>query len=73
MTTDWILNTVGLFLTTTGALLIFLYLWRSSRFAKEWLTPEGQDAYARHRRLVIAGVGMLAVWILMQYLVVILL
>lgn len=73
MTTDWILHTVGLFLTSTGALLIFMYLWRSPQFAKTWLTPEGQKAYASHRRLVIAGVGMLVVWILMQYLAVILL
>jgi hypothetical protein len=41
MTAAWILNVTGLFLTTTGALLIFLYLWRSPRFAEVWLTPEG--------------------------------
>ena len=67
------MNIVGLLLTTIGALLLFLYLWRSPRFAKDWLTPEAQDAYARHRRLVIAGVGLLVVWILMQYLSLILL
>jgi len=68
MTILWLVNIVGLFLTSTGALLIFLYLWKSPRFAKEWLTPEGQQAYAKHRRLLITGVGMLVVWILMQYL-----
>jgi len=73
MTAVWLVNIVGLFLTSTGALLIFLYLWKSPRFAKEWLTPEGQQAYAKHRRLLITGVGMLVVWILMQYLAVILL
>ena len=73
MTTLWLVNLVGLFLTTTGALLIFLYLWKSPRFAKEWLTPEGQLAYAKHRRLLVTGVGMLVLWILMQYLAVILL
>jgi len=73
MTTAWLMNLVGLFLTTTGALLIFLYLWNSPRFAKQWLTPEGQEAYARHRRLLVTGVGLLVLWIVMQYLAVILL
>jgi len=68
MFTAWILNTVGLFLTTAGALLIFLYLWRSPRFAEEWLTPQGKHAYAQHRRLLIAAVGLLAVWLVIQYL-----
>jgi len=72
MISDWILNIAGLFLTTTGALLIFLYLWRSPRFAEVWLTPQGQQAYAKHRRLLIFGVGLLAVWILIQYLNIIL-
>jgi len=73
MITAWILNTVGLFLTTVGALLIFLYLWKAPRFAEEWLTPEGKLAYAKHRRQLIAGVGFLAAWLVMQYLAVILL
>ena len=73
MFTAWILNTVGVFLTTAGALLIFLYLWRSPRFAEEWLTPQGKLAYAQHRRLLIAGVGVLAVWLVIQYLGIILL
>jgi hypothetical protein len=73
VTTDWILNLFGLFVTTAGALLIFLYLWRSPRFAKAWLTPEGQLAYANHRRLLILAVGLLAAWLLLQYLGIILL
>ena len=40
--TNWILNTAGLFFTTVGALLIFLYLWKAPRFAEEWLSPEGK-------------------------------
>jgi len=67
------LNTAGLFLTTAGALLIFLYLWKAPRFAEEWLSPEGKLAYAKHRRLLIVGVGLLAAWLLVQYLAVILL
>ena len=73
ITTTWILNAVGLFITTVGALLVFLYLWKAPRFAEAWLTPEGQVAYARHRRQLIVAVGLLAAWVLVQYLAVILL
>ena len=73
MTTTWILNTVGLFVTTVGALLIFLYLWRSPRFSDEWLSIEGKRAYEKHRRLLIVGVGLLATWVVIQYLSVIVL
>jgi len=67
------LNTVGLLATTIGALLIFLYLWRAPRFAEDWLSPEGKRAYIKHRRLLIISVGLLAAWLLVQYLAVILL
>jgi hypothetical protein len=73
MTPTWLLGTVGLLATSVGALLIFLYLWRSPRFADDWLSPEGKRAYARHRRLVIAAVALLAVWLVMQYLAIIVL
>ncbi len=73
MTTAWILNTIGLLATTTGSLLILLYLWRSPRFAEDWLSPEGKRAYARHRRLLIISVGLLAAWLLVQYIAVVLL
>jgi hypothetical protein len=62
-----ILNMVGMFFTTAGALLIFLYLVETPKFAKEWLSPEGQKAFARHRRLLVLGVGLLVAWIVMQY------
>ena len=72
MTIAWLLNTAGLFLTTVGALLIFLYLWKAPRFAEDWLSPEGKIAYEKHRRLLIIGVGLLAAWLLLQYVAVIL-
>ena len=72
MTITWLLNTAGLFLTTVGALLIFLYLWKAPRFAEDWLSPEGKIAYEKHRRLLIIGVGLLAAWLLLQYVAVIL-
>jgi hypothetical protein len=67
MITTWTLDMVGLFVTTVGALLIFLYLWKSPRFADEWLSTEGKRAYAKHRRLLIVGVGLLAAWLVIQY------
>ncbi len=72
MTATWILNTIGLFTMTLGTLLILLYLWKSPRFAENWLSPDGQRAYAKHRRLLIISVGLLAAWLLVQYLAVIL-
>ena len=71
--TAWIMNAVGLFLTTVGALLIFLYLWKAPRFADEWLPPEGRNVYSRNRNLLIVAVGLLAAWFLVQCLAVILL
>jgi len=62
-----IANIVGMFFTTTGALLIFLYLVETPKFAREWLSPEGQQAFARHRRLLLVGVGLLVAWIVLQY------
>lgn len=73
MTINWVLHAAGLFVTTVGALLTFLYIWRSPRFADQWLSPEGKEAYARHRRLLIVAVGLLAAWLIAEYLAIILL
>lgn len=73
MTVAWLLNTVSVLATSIGALLIFLYLWKAPRFAEDWLSPEGKRAYAKHRRLLVISVGLLAAWLLMQGLAVILL
>jgi len=67
MTTAWLLNTVGLFAITTGTLLIFLYLWRSARFEDEWLSVDGKLAYQKHRRHLVTGVGLIAVWLMINY------
>jgi hypothetical protein len=67
MTVTWALNTIGLLVTTIGALLIFLYLWKSPRFADEWLSVEGKRAYGKHRRSLVIAVGLLAAWLVVQY------
>jgi hypothetical protein len=72
MNTAWFLNIVSLFLTTAGALLLFLYLWRSPRFAEQWLTIEGQRAYTKHRRMLLVAAGTIALWMILQYSAIIL-
>ena len=72
MNTAWLLNVIGLFVTTVGTLLLFLYLWKSPQFAEYWLTPDGKRAYAKHRRLVVIAVGLIALWLLLQYVAIIL-
>lgn len=63
-----IADMVGMLFTTTGALLILLYLVQTPQFARQWLSAEGQKAFARHQRRLVLGVGLLAAWIAMQYL-----
>jgi len=72
MTTAWILGSVSLFVTTVGALLIFLYLCNTPASAESWLSAEGKVAYPKYRRMLITSVGLLAAWLLVQYLAVIL-
>ncbi|GAC1460474.1 MAG: hypothetical protein PVSMB6_20580 [Steroidobacteraceae bacterium] len=72
MTTAWILGSVSLFATTVGALLIFLYLCNTPASAENWQSPEGKIAYPKYRRMLIVSVGLLAGWLLIQYLAVIL-
>jgi hypothetical protein len=74
MSTAWIINAVGLFATTTGVLLILLYLSRAPRPAAEEVraSPEMRAHFKHHRNLVTA-VGLLAVWLVLQDLAVILL
>jgi hypothetical protein len=73
MTASWLLNIVGLLCITVGTLLILLYLWKSPRFSEEWLSADGKIAYSKHRRLLLISVGILAAWLVIQYLGIILL
>lgn len=66
MTTTWALSTVGLYVTTVGALLVFLYLYESPRSADAWQSPEGRRAYVVHRRRLLTAVGLLAAWLVIQ-------
>ena len=68
MTTAWVLNAVGLFLVTVGALLMFLYLRNAPKYAPELPTPEAELAYEKHRRLSMVAMGLLAAWLVLQYI-----
>lgn len=70
--TGWFLNTIAVFATTIGALLLFLHLHRSaSVFAGQ--SSEVRRVYDQQRRRLMFGVGMLAAWLVIQSLAVILL
>jgi hypothetical protein len=63
---EWVLNTVGLYVTTVGALLLFLYLYRSPQLAEHWSSPEGKTEYVKYRRRLIVGTGLLAAWLVLE-------
>lgn len=73
MTAAWVLNSVSLFATTVGALLIFLYLTQAPRMVGDGIPADVKQAFEKHRRMLTIAVGLLAAWLLVQYLAVILL
>jgi hypothetical protein len=64
MVTAWVLNAVGLYATTVGALLIYLHLRRP--LAMQIPNSDERTAYERHQRRLRIGVGLLAAWLLIQ-------
>lgn len=68
MTTAWLVNAIGFYVTAVGALLIFLSLYKAPIFAEGSLTAEEKIAYAKYQRRVTFGVGLLAAWVVVQYL-----
>ena len=73
MTTAWLMNAVGLFVTTVGALLTFLYLHEAPRFADKLVSPEAKRDFTRHQRSLSWVTGLLAAWLVIQCLALILL
>ena len=72
MTASWVLNSVSLFATTVGALLIFLYLTQAPRLVGDGIPAELKQTFEKHRRMLTIAVGLLSGWLLVQYLAVIL-
>jgi len=73
MTTAWILGTASLFVTTVGALLIFLYLSQAPSLASDGIPVQVKQACEKRRRMLMVATGLLAAWLLVQYLAAILL
>ena len=73
MTTHWMLETIGLLVTTVGALVAFLHLHRSSRELADKSLPPECAALARDRRLLMITMGLMAGWFVIQYIGMILL
>jgi len=73
MMTTWVMNAVGLFVTTVGALLTFLYVRDIPRFADKFASPEVGREFARRQRSLTWVVGLLSAWLVLQCLAVILL
>jgi hypothetical protein len=73
MTTAWVLNALGLFVTTVGALLTFLYLHKIPRFTENFASPDVRRDFTRQQRSLKWVVGLLASWLVLQCLALILL
>ena len=67
MTNSWVLNALGLSAVTSGALLMFLSLRNSPKFVHELTSDEAKRAYEKHRRLSIVAIGLIAAWLVVQY------
>jgi hypothetical protein len=70
--TTWILETVGLLVTTVGALFAFLHLHRTSREMANAPIPAECAPLLRDRRLLMITMGLMAGWFVIQYIAVIL-
>jgi hypothetical protein len=65
--THWMLETIGLLVTTIGALVAFLHLHRTSRQIDSPLPPECAPL-VRDRRLLMITMGLMAGWFVIQYI-----
>jgi hypothetical protein len=67
MTTSWVLNAIGLFAVTAGALLMYLGLRNAPKSVPDSPTPADKLAYEKHRRLSMIAMGLIAAWLVVQY------
>ena len=64
--TTWILETVGLLVTTIGALIAFLHLHRTSREMAN--IPAECAPLVKDRRLLMITMGLMSGWFIIQYI-----
>ena len=63
--TNWVLETIGLLVTTVGALIAFLHLHRTC--AGNGHHPRRMRTARRDRRLLMITMGLMAGWFIIQY------
>jgi len=73
MTSAWLLNAIGLYATTVGALLILTQLLSSRRYADDFRTPDAKHSFTMHLRRLAIAVGLLCLWFVTQDVAVLLL
>ena len=66
--TTWILETIGLLVTTVGALIAFLHLHRTSREMAAISVPPECQPLVKDRRLLMITMGLMAGWFVVQYI-----
>ena len=69
--TTWILETIGLLVTTIGALFAFLHLHRTSRAMANAPIPAECAPLIKDRRLLMITVGLMAAWFVVHYVAII--
>jgi hypothetical protein len=66
--TTWMLETIGLLVTTIGALVAFLHLHKTSREMASHPVPAECAPLVRDRRLLMITMGLMAGWFIIQYI-----
>jgi hypothetical protein len=66
--TTWILETVGLLVTTIGSLIAFLHLHRTSREMAMARIPAECAPLVKDRRLLMITMGLMSGWFVIQYI-----
>ena len=64
--TNWVLETIGLLVTTVGALIAFLHLHRTSR--EMAVIPAECAPLVKDRRMLMITMGLMAGWFVIQYI-----
>lgn len=66
--TTWILEAVGLLVTTIGALVAFLHLHRTSREMAAITVPAECAPLVKDRRMLMITMGLMSGWFVIQYI-----
>jgi len=73
MTITWAVHALAFFVTTVGGLLTILHVQQGRRFADGMQVAGEKRAYEKHQAQTVIAVALLALWIVLQYLALVLL